>query len=306
MGSIPYRFTSPSAATSSRWRRTRAELAGFDGVAWGEHLFFHGATPNSFVTLAAADGAVTTIRLLSSVVVLPLYPAALAAKLATALDQVSGGRYDLGVGVGGEYPSEFIAAGADVSRRGRRTDELLRIMKQLWTGGVVDVDGPFDRIPAQRLQTLPLQAGGPPIWMGGRRDVAIRRAGRSADVWFPHMYSPEQLADSLVRVRREAEAAGRDPDALRGAIFCWGGVDSVARRSLRGVVAGVGETYQQEFESMADRYLLHGDPDTVTARIGEYAEARSETVVFSPVGDGARRNEIAQTFAQEVLPRVRM
>src|SRR5699024_1262967 len=63
-----------------------AEAAGFDGVSWGEHLFFHGATPNAFVSLAAAAGATSRIRLLTSVVILPLYPAALAAKLAATLD----------------------------------------------------------------------------------------------------------------------------------------------------------------------------------------------------------------------------
>ena len=80
-----------------------AEEAGYDGVATGEHLFFHGPVTNAFVSLAAAAGATTRIRLLSSLTVLPLYPAALAAKLAATLDQVSGGRFDMGVGVGGEY-----------------------------------------------------------------------------------------------------------------------------------------------------------------------------------------------------------
>jgi alkanesulfonate monooxygenase SsuD/methylene tetrahydromethanopterin reductase-like flavin-dependent oxidoreductase (luciferase family) len=95
-----------------------AEDAGYDGVATGEHLFFHGPHANAFVALAAAAGATSRVRLLSSLTVLPLYPAALAAKLATTLDQVSGGRFDMGVGVGGEYPPEFEAAGVDVRQRG--------------------------------------------------------------------------------------------------------------------------------------------------------------------------------------------
>ena len=71
-----------------------------------------GRSPNGFVALAAAAGATERIRLLSSLTVLPLYPAALAIKLATTVDQVSGGRFDMGVGVGGEHPPEFVAAGA--------------------------------------------------------------------------------------------------------------------------------------------------------------------------------------------------
>jgi alkanesulfonate monooxygenase SsuD/methylene tetrahydromethanopterin reductase-like flavin-dependent oxidoreductase (luciferase family) len=105
-----------------------AEDAGYDGIATGEHLFFHVPHANSFVALAAAAGATSRIRLLSSLTILPLYPAAMAAKLATTLDQVSGGRFDMGVGIGGEYPAEFVAAGVDTAgwspvRRTTRTPE---------------------------------------------------------------------------------------------------------------------------------------------------------------------------------------
>src|SRR3954467_1013484 len=124
----------PAVAAEAR----AAEGAGYDGVATGEHLFFHGPVANGFVPLAAAAGATSRIRLLSSLTVLPLYPAALALKLATTLDQVSNGRFDLGVGVGGEHPPEFVAAGVEVSERGARADEALELMRRMWAGGRVD------------------------------------------------------------------------------------------------------------------------------------------------------------------------
>ena len=282
-----------------------AEDAGYDGVATGEHLFFHGPVTNGFVTLAAAAGATTRIRLLSSLTVLPLYPAALAAKLATTLDRVSNGRFDLGVGVGGEHPPEFVAAGVDVTQRGARADEALELMKQLWGGGAVDFDGRFARVPGLALEPGPVQPGGPPIWLGGRRPAAIRRAGRFADVWMPYMYSPEQVASSLGKVRDAAEAAGRDPAGIRGAVFCWGTVDPDPEEARREVVEGVGADYQQDFSRLADRYLLHGDPDRVAARAREYADAGAETLIFSPVGEGDRRREIVDLFTTAVLPRVR-
>ncbi|WP_182358732.1 LLM class flavin-dependent oxidoreductase [Tomitella gaofuii] len=283
-----------------------AEDAGFDGVSLGEHLFFHGATPNAFVALAAAAGATSRIRLLTSVVILPLYPPALAAKLAATLDRVSNGRLDLGVGVGGEYPAEFEAAGVDVRTRGRRTDESLEVLQLLFTGAPVDFDGAFTRIRGEALQPRPVQRPGPPDWLGGRKPIAMRRAGRFADVWFPYMYSPEQLAVSLAQVRAEAERAGRDPSSVRGAVFCWGGVDDADRaRSRREVVDTVSGIYQQDFEHLADRYLLHGTPDDVAARVREYRDAGAETLVFSPVGDGTRRDEIVATFGDGVLPHLR-
>ncbi|SFK52607.1 LLM class flavin-dependent oxidoreductase [Geodermatophilus ruber] len=282
-----------------------AEDAGYDGVATGEHLFFHSPHPNGFVTLAAAAGATTRIRLLSALTVLPLYPAALAAKLATTLDRVSGGRFDMGVGVGGEYPPEFVAAGVDVAQRGARADEALEVMKSLWDGGAVEVEGTFTRIPDLALDPGPVQPGGPPLWLGGRRPAAIRRAGRFADVWMPYMYTPEQVASSLAEVRAAAERAGRDPAAVRGAVFCWGGVDADPARSRREVVDGVGAVYQQDFSRLADRYLLHGDPDRVVARAREYADAGAGTLIFSPVGAGDRRREIVDLFTRAVLPRLR-
>jgi probable F420-dependent oxidoreductase len=281
-----------------------AEEAGYDGIATGEHLFFHSPHPNAFVSLAAAAGATTRIRLLSSLTVLPLYPAALAAKLATTLDQVSGGRFDLGVGVGGEHPPEFVAAGVDVTQRGERTDEALELLRRLWRGGRVDFDGPFTRVPSLELSPGPVQPGGPPLWLGGRRAPAIRRAGRFADVWMPYMYTPDQLARSLVQVREAAEQAGRDPSAVRGAVFCWGGVDTDAAVARREVVAGVSAVYQQDFAPLADRYLLHGDPDRVLARVQEYADAGADTLVFSPVGSGSRRREMVHLFTEDVVCRL--
>jgi alkanesulfonate monooxygenase SsuD/methylene tetrahydromethanopterin reductase-like flavin-dependent oxidoreductase (luciferase family) len=119
------------------------------------------------------------------------------------------------------------------------------------------------------------------------------------------MYTPEQLASSLAEVRNAAEAAGRDPATVRGAVFCWGGVDRDPARSRQEVVDGVGAVYQQDFSRLADRYLLHGDPDRVAARAREYADAGAETLVFSPVGTGDRRRAIVDLFTSDVLPRVR-
>lgn len=294
-------FDQGAVATEAR----AAEDAGYDGVAAGEHLFFHGPNPNGFVALAAAAGATSRIRLLSALTVLPLYPAALAVKLATTLDQVSCGRFDMGVGVGGEYPPEFVAAGVDVAERGARTDEALELMRALWAGHSVNFQGRFTRVPDLALAPGPVQPGGPPVWLGGRSPAAIRRAGRFGDVWMPYMYTPEQLASSLAEVRAATEAAGRDPAAVVGAIFCWGGVGVDPETSRREVIEGVSAVYQQDFTRLADRYLLHGDPDRVVRRVREYVDAGASTLIFSPVGARERRAEIRDLFTAEVLPKLR-
>lgn len=279
-----------------------AEERGFDLVAAGEHLFFHGPVGNGLIALAAAAGATSRIRLLSALTLVPQYQPAMLAKLVTTLDQVSRGRFDLGVGVGGKYPPEWVAAGTDLRTRGRRTDETLDLLARLWTGEPVELDGEFVTIPGLRLQPGPVQAGGPPIWLGGRKDAAIRRAARYATHWLPYMYAPEQLAASLRKVRDEAERIGRDPAAIRGAVYLWGAVDPDGTRSRQWAIDYVSRVYAQDFTPLADRYLLHGSPQQVLDRIGQYADAGAETVIFASVGADEQRADIVDTFAASVLP----
>ena len=85
----------------------RIEQLGFDILGCGEHVSFHVDTANGFISLSVAAGATTSIRLMSTITLVPLYPAALLAKLGASLDVASGGRFTLGVGVGGEFPKEF-------------------------------------------------------------------------------------------------------------------------------------------------------------------------------------------------------
>jgi len=281
----------------------RAEAAGFDQVAVGEHLFFHGPTTNGFVALAAAAGATERIRLLSALTIVPVYPLAVLAKLVASLDQVSGGRFDFGVGVGGEYPPEFVAAGVDVKQRGARTDEALAVLAPLLAGEKVSHEGRFARIPELALQPPAVQRPGPPVWLGGRKPAAIRRAGRFADVWLPYMYSPEQLAKSLAEVNTAAVEHGRPAGAVRGAVYCWGAVHTSADEARRSAIDTVSKVYQQDFTPLADRYLLHGDPERVLARLREYHEAGAERLVFSAAAaTPAERSAMLELFAAEVLP----
>jgi alkanesulfonate monooxygenase SsuD/methylene tetrahydromethanopterin reductase-like flavin-dependent oxidoreductase (luciferase family) len=210
----------------------------------------------------------------------------------------------MGVGVGGEHPPEFVAAGAEVGDRGARADEALELLRALWVGGPVDFAGRFTTVPGLALDPGPVQPGGPPLWLGGRRPPAIRRAGRYADVWMPYMYTPEQVARSLAEVREAAEQAGRDPASVRGSVFCWGAVAEDPATARREAIDTVSAVYQQDFAPLADRYLLHGDPDRVVARAAEYADAGAGTLVFSPSGEGARRQAAVDLFGAAVLPRL--
>jgi probable F420-dependent oxidoreductase len=280
----------------------RAEEQGFDFFCCGEHVFFHGPITNAFVALAAAAGAPERVRLLSALTVLPVYPAALAAKLIATLDRVSRGRFELGVGVGGEYPPEFEAVGVPVTERGRRTDEALEVLARLFTGEPVDFHGRFTTIEGQTLRPAPLQRPGPPVWIGGRKNAAMHRAARYGDVWLPYLITPDQLAKSLTGVRDLAAQHGRERDAVRGAVFCWSAVDADGGWARHAAIEAVSTTYRQDFTDLADSYLLCGDVEQVVHRIGEYAQAAAEDLVFAPACRAVDRDRVVDTFAREVLP----
>lgn len=282
-----------------------AEASGFDFIACGEHVFFHGASFNALVALAAAAAVTERVRLLTALTVLPLYPAPLAAKMAATVDRISGGRLDLGVGVGGEHPPEFVACGIPVQERGARTDEALEVLLRLFTGDSVSVDGRFNRIDAQRLDLPPVQQPRPPLWIGGRRAASVRRAGRLGDVWMPYMCTPEQLAAGLAQARSVATDHGRAPQDVAAAAFLWAGVDDDPARARRVALATLSDTYRQDFDAVADAYVPTGTASQVADRLVEYAEAGAGSLVVAPACPSEDFDAMVAMVADDVLPRLR-
>jgi alkanesulfonate monooxygenase SsuD/methylene tetrahydromethanopterin reductase-like flavin-dependent oxidoreductase (luciferase family) len=279
----------------------RTEELGFDLLSAGEHLFFHGPVSNAFVTLAAAAAVTERVRLVSALTILPLYPMVLAAKQAATVDRISRGRFELGLGLGGEYPKEFAASGVLVSGRAARVEESLPALLDLLAGKTVTGSGTYGSLDGLRLEPPPVQPR-VPIWMGGRRPAAMRRAGRFADVWLPYMMTPDSYACGLAAVTDAAGDAGRPSGAVNGGLFVWGSVDESAGRARREAVGAVSRLYQQDFEPLADQYLLHGRPDAVAARIAEYAAAGVRSLIFAPACPPERRADVVALFAQAVLP----
>lgn len=260
----------------------QAELLGYDVLACGEHVAFHGPVPNSFISLACAAGVTSNIKLMSAITLLPLYPAALAAKLGAALDVASGGRFMFGVGVGGEFPKEFDACGVPVGERGARTNEALEVIKRLWTGEAVTYDGRFNTFEGISISPPPVQEPQPPIWIAGRQDAAARRAGRFGDGWLPYMYTPEQLHESLAKVRQFADEAGRDPDRIEAGVFIWSNVNEDGETAVKDAAEFLSRTYAQDFSKLVSRYALAGSPEYCISRVKEYIDAGASKVIIAP------------------------
>ncbi len=198
------------------------EELGYEYLSAGEHFMRGnppGATDAALPLLAVAAGATKRIRLLSSVLLAPFYHPVMLAKLAATLDIASSGRLTLGVGVGGEFPVEFQAAGLDVKQRGRRTDECLSVVRRLWTEEHVTHQGRHFSLEDVTLNPAPTQQPHPPIWVAGRREAAMKRAARYGDGWLPYFYTPDRYRDSVSRISQLAVEAGRDLSGFQWAFF---------------------------------------------------------------------------------------
>jgi alkanesulfonate monooxygenase SsuD/methylene tetrahydromethanopterin reductase-like flavin-dependent oxidoreductase (luciferase family) len=130
--------------TSTLEQARRAERLGFDALWVTDHLAFHIPVTDA-LTLLAFAAATDRITPGTSILLLPLHAAAVAAKRAASVDMLSGGRLVLGVGVGGEYPAEFEAAGVAISQRGARCDEAIPLMRRRWSKDRVSHHGRFAR-----------------------------------------------------------------------------------------------------------------------------------------------------------------
>lgn len=210
----------------------RAEAVGFESVWGGEHVVLPDSIgsrypytadgkipaepdtpiPDPLIWLAFAAAAAPKLRLGTCILIVPQRnPLVLAKELAT-LDRLSGGRVELGLGVGW-LKEEFAALGVPWEHRGARNDEYIAAMRALWAAPHAEFHGEFVDFPPVTCSPRPVQKS-IPILVGGDTDVAIARAVRLADGYFPGEGDAERLARLIERLRVAAERGDRDPDSI--------------------------------------------------------------------------------------------
>jgi probable F420-dependent oxidoreductase len=244
--------------------------------------------------LAFAAAHTSRIRLGVAIINLPFVSPGYLAKQAASLDVLSAGRHELGLGIGW-MPEEFSLTGANMARRGARTAEYVQVLRALWAPGPSEFSGEFYQVPAGDQSPKPVQAGGPPILLGGMARPALLRIGRIADGWITSSRTDLSRISELIAVVREGAAeAGRDPGAIR--VIC------------RGVVrAGAPATTPD-----GQRIVLSGSFDQIRADT-EWLGQQGVTEVFydlnwdpligapdaDPAAAAGRATEILQALAPE-------
>ena len=216
--------------------------------------------------LAYLAGKTTRARLGVAVLNMPFYAPIVLAKHVTTIDHLSGGRVDVGLGLG-SVPEELEAVGVSSSGRGRRAEDYLRCLRAVWTEDVVDYRGEMYRVPRSRVDPRPLQQPHPPVLLGGVAPAALRRAGRVAAGWISSSRADLRRIDQSVdTVRAAAAEAGRDPDQLR---FVCRGVVKV-RSAERAPLVGSLEEIRSDLELLAGKGItetfvdLNFDPEIVS------------------------------------------
>tara|TARA_B100000676_G_scaffold312383_1_gene386310 strand:+ start:666 stop:1580 length:915 start_codon:yes stop_codon:yes gene_type:complete len=168
----------------------------------------------ALMTLSYAAAVTERIGLGTEVLVLPQRQPTLVAKQISTLSTLSGGRVRLGVGVGWQQ-SEYEALGEDFGTRGARMDEAIRLLRAYWADQSVEFRTEHYLVDAIAMEPKPPQGADLPIWIGGSAPAALRRTGELGDGWLATSGLPDDMVRrSVDAIRRHADSAGRDPDAL--------------------------------------------------------------------------------------------
>ena len=276
---------------------TAAELAGYHSLWSFQRLLIPAGSSiepvyhsvlDPMAALAFAAAVTSRIRLGVAVLNLPYVSPGYLAKQAATVDVLSGGRHDLGLGIGW-MPEEFALTGADMARRGARAAEYVQALRTLWAGGDGSFDGEFYQVPAGTQAPSPVQPGGPPVLLGGMVKTALERIGRIADGWITSSRTDLSRVGSMISVVKQAAAgAGRDPEALR--FICRGVV-----RAGEPVAGPDGE-----------RLLLSGSIGQIRADTQTLAEAGVTEVFYDlnwdpQIGSPAAEPAVAAGRAQEIM-----
>jgi probable F420-dependent oxidoreductase len=289
-------------AQAARAATAQADQLGLDTLWVGDHVAFPLPILDPLLQLAQASAFSERLRFGTSVYLLPLRHPTLVAKQVATLDHLCGGRFVFGVGVGGEFPAEYAACGVPLRERGARLSEQIAILKDLFRGEPVASAGRFYPFPEVRLLPRPVQAGGPPIWCGGRADAALARIGRLADGWIAYVVTPDRFRAGLESIAKAAQAASRKLARFGSAHLLFVRIDDAHETALDHASAHLSRRYAMDFRRAAERYAALGRPADVAARIAEFARAGARHVILDLTGPAEDRDAQLERFAREVRP----
>jgi probable F420-dependent oxidoreductase len=298
-------FLSPHPPEEQFALARRVEDLGYDSLWTGDHIAFHNPLYESLTLLATYAAITRRVKLGTAVYLLALRHPTVAAKITSTLDVLSGGRLIFGVGVGGENPKEFEACGVPHNERGARVTEGIEVVRTLWRDAPAGFKGRFTQFEGVSIDPKPVQKPTPPIWVGGRSDAALRRAGRQGDGWVSYVVQPARYAQSLEKIRATAAQAGRSLDGFTAAHLVFITVGRDYERAEKTWVERLSRRYNQDFSPLARKYGVIGTPAQCAEQLQRFAEAGCAYFLMNPICGLDEEREQLEVIAAEILPRFR-
>ncbi|MSP37235.1 MAG: LLM class flavin-dependent oxidoreductase [Deltaproteobacteria bacterium] len=251
--------------------------------------------PIAFLSFIA--GRLRNMKLGTSTLVLPTRnPIVLAKELAT-LDFLSQGRLFPAIGLGGDESKDLQAVGISKKERAGRTDEMIVLMRRLWTEENVTFAGKYFSVEDVTITPRPWQKKGPPIWIGGRSEAALRRTGRLGDGWLVSSVSPAEIEIGISSIRSYAAEANRAvPKDHYGVLIPFYFADS-AQKAFE--IAG--RLIRSRADLPTSEFTAFGTPDHVRAKIQAYIAAGATKFIMRPSGPFDGWREQVGILAKEVI-----
>ncbi len=298
---VPQTWPAGGALDRAKIRRVlaRAEALGFESAWVVDHLF--GALPalDPVECLAWAAGVTERIRLGTAVLLTATRSPVHLAKSLASLDVLSGGRLEVGVGLG-DNTRIYPAFGITAERRVARFGEGLRLVRALWTEPRVTFQGEFWRLEDAALEPKPVQRPHPPLWIGARHPDALRRALAWAAGFMGAGSQPTAaFAAQVAVVRGHLAAAGRDPASLDVGKRVYVAVDPDRERAGRRLTEWFGAFYGRP--GLATEVAVWGSVEQCAAGLRDVLAAGARLLLLNPVFD---EPEQLETLVAEVVPRL--
>ena len=221
---------------------------GWSGRPYDKDSAFH----EPFVLFGHLAAITLTLELVTGVIILPQRQAALVAKQAAAVDVLSGGRLRLGIGSGWNEV-EYEALGCDFGNRGKRQEEQVELMRQLWASDAISFDGQWHKVTRAGIKPRPTRPI--PVWFGGNAEPLLQRAARLGDGWFPLVPPDERGKAAVETIRAGLAEAGRDPAEF--------GIEPQAR-----IAGGNPDGWRRHYEGWRELGATHVSVVTMGAGLG--------------------------------------
>lgn len=251
--------------------------------------------PIAFLSYIA--GRLKKMKLGTSTLVLPTRnPIVLAKELAT-LDFLSRGRLFPAFGLGGDESRDLQAIGVNRKERAVRADEMIVLMRRLWTEENVTFEGKFYSVQNATITPRPWQKNGIPIWIGGRSQAAMRRTGRLGDGWLVSSVSPTEIEAGIKSIRACAAEAGRQvPEDHYGVLIPF-----YFAASEEKAFEIAGQSVRPRSDIAVGEFTAFGDSDRVRARVQDYIAAGATKFVLRPCGPFEGWRDQIEMLSKEVI-----